>query len=60
MKQKISKLNTEWHLANKMSKNATVEERIKWHTEHAKNCQCRTGIPAKLQAEMKKRSIKTG
>lgn len=43
-----------------MSKNATVEERIKWHTEHAKNCQCRTGIPAKLQAEMKKRSIKTG
>ena len=58
MKQTISKLNKEWHLANKMPKSATVEQRITWHIEHLKNCQCRTDVPEKLQEEMKKRGVK--
>lgn len=51
------RLNKEWHLTNKMPKNPTIEQRIHWHTEHKKNCQCRNDIPEKLKAEMKKRGI---
>ena len=53
------KLNTTWHLANKMSKNATIEQRIQWHLEHLKHCQCRTDFPEKLKTEMINRDIKT-
>lgn len=48
------KLNKEWHLANPMPKNATLEQRIAWHIEHKKNCACRD-IPEKLKLEIKKR-----
>jgi hypothetical protein len=34
------KINAQWHKANRMPKNPTTEQRIKWHTEHAKNCSC--------------------
>ena len=51
------KINKEWHLANKMPKNPTFEQRVKWHKEHNKNCQCRPGFPKKLAEEMKKRGI---
>jgi hypothetical protein len=45
-------------MAHPMPKNATIEQRIKWHLEHLKHCNCRTGIPAKLKAEIRKRHIK--
>ncbi len=51
------KINAEWHRRNKMPKNATFEQRVKWHKEHAKECACRP-IPEKLKQEMKKRKIK--
>jgi len=54
MGKSISKLNKEWHLTNRMPKNATIEERIAWHLEHSKNCGCRP-IPDKLKAEIKTR-----
>jgi len=41
MGKSISKLNKEWHLAHPMPKNATIEERIGWHLEHSKHCECR-------------------
>ena len=47
----IMKINAEWHLANKMPKNAKFEERVKWHLAHAENCSCRP-IPEKLKNEM--------
>lgn len=50
-------INKEWHLKNKMPKNATFEERVKWHLEHQKNCNCRP-IPEKLLEEMKQKKIK--
>ena len=53
------KINKEWHLKNKMPKNPTFEQRVKWHLEHAKNCTCRP-IPDKLKEEMKKAKIKFG
>ena len=52
----MGKINTVWHIKNKMSAKATLEERIEWHLEHSKNCQCRP-IPEKLLIEMKKKNI---
>ncbi len=52
------KLNKKWHQAHKMLKNITIEERIEWHTEHLKNCQCRTDVPEKIKVAMDKRKIK--
>lgn len=51
------KLNKEWHLNHLMPKNATMDQRIQWHIEHAQNCQCRD-IPEKVLAEIKKRKLK--
>ncbi len=50
------KINREWHEKNRMPKNANLEQRMKWHLEHQKNCSCRP-IPDRLRAEMKKRKI---
>jgi len=48
------RINAEWHKANEMTKNATLEQRIAWHTEHARECGCRP-IPPRLLEEMRKR-----
>jgi hypothetical protein len=53
----MSKINAKWHLANKMPKNPTLDQRVKWHVEHARNCQCRP-LAGKILAEIKKRGIK--
>lgn len=45
------KINKEWHLKNRMVKNPTHEERMKWHIEHLKFCSCRLPTP-KLKKEM--------
>lgn len=37
----MNKINKDWHEANKMPRNATLEQKIKWHTNHAENCNCR-------------------
>jgi len=34
-------INAEWHKKNKMPKNATAAQRLKWHIGHQKNCKCR-------------------
>jgi len=49
-------LNAKWHLAYKMPKNPTLDQRIKWHIEHSRNCQCRP-IGGKILEEIKKRGI---
>jgi hypothetical protein len=46
------KINKEWHEKHKMPKNPTMEEKIKWHKEHAKNCGCRS-MPASLLSKLK-------
>ena len=48
------KINAGWHEKNKMPKNPTIEQRIKWHLEHAEECGCRP-IPAELQREIAKK-----
>lgn len=52
----MSKINAEWHSRNRMPKNATPEQRIAWHIEHARNCACRD-IPAGALKLMKERGI---
>jgi len=56
LNMKESKLNREWHLSHRMPKNPTLEQRLEWHVEHAKNCKCRP-ITGKLAEEMKKRGM---
>jgi hypothetical protein len=34
-------INKQWHLGHRMPKNATLTQKIKWHTAHSKNCNCR-------------------
>jgi hypothetical protein len=51
-------INKEWHEKNKMPRNPTFEQRVRWHLEHQKHCSCRLEIPEKLLEEMKKRNIK--
>jgi len=48
-------INAEWHKKNRMPANATFEQRVEWHTQHNKNCQCRPGFPKKLEEQMKKK-----
>ncbi len=35
------KLNADWHRAHRMPPNATLEQRIRWHTDHSLHCSCR-------------------
>lgn len=49
-------INATWHLANKMPKNPTLDERVAWHVEHARQCKCRP-LHGKILEEIKKRNI---
>ena len=53
----MGKINKEWHQENKMPKNPTREERMLWHREHAKHCDCRPVTP-KLRKELDEFFIK--
>jgi len=49
-------LNREWHLAHRMPPNATLDQRIDWHLEHARECGCRE-LPASVVKALKARGI---
>lgn len=52
-------INREWHLKNRMPKNATPEQRLRWHMEHEKHCACRKmteEMRGKLEKAAKKRA----
>jgi len=57
MESKPSRLNVSWHEKHPMPKNAALQQRIAWHLEHYKNCDCRD-IPETLKGEMKKLKIR--
>ncbi len=52
----MGKINREWHEQNRMVKNPTGDQRIKWHLEHSRNCSCR-GIPTGVLNLMIKKGI---
>jgi hypothetical protein len=47
-------INKEWHAANRMPKNATLEQRVEWHKAHAENCDCRE-MPKSIAEELRRR-----
>lgn len=49
-------LNAQWHEAHPMPPNATMDERVAWHLEHARQCGCRE-IPASIRRELEARGI---
>ena len=51
----MNRINKEWHEKNYMPKNATMEQRVSWHLEHQKNCQCHPTLPLSIIEEIKKR-----
>lgn len=52
----MAKINREWHEAHRMLNNASEDERIAWHIDHAKNCGCRK-IAGKLAELLQRRGI---
>jgi len=48
------KINKEFYLAHVMPSNPTINQRIYWHIEHQKNCNCRP-IPEILSIEINNR-----
>lgn len=52
----MKKINRSWHAAHKMPRNASEDERIAWHLDHARNCGCRK-IEGKLAELLKRRGI---
>ena len=34
-------MNKAWHERNRMPKNPTTEQRLAWHIQHERNCDCR-------------------
>jgi len=46
--------NIEWHSKHKLPKNATLDQRVKWHMEHARRCPCPSRDEDILE-ELKKR-----
>jgi mutator protein MutT len=51
------KINKNWHRKNKMPKNATLNQRIQWHVDHARECACRP-IPKNIQDKLLERKPK--
>jgi|GEM_PF-1118789 len=54
------KLNKEWHLAHKMPKNATLEQRIAWHEQHVKHCKCREMPESIAKAIAERNKLRNG
>lgn len=50
------KINREWHEAHRLSRNATFEERLEWHREHAEKCGCRES-PENIRLELARRGM---
>ncbi len=57
MKPTSKKINKEWHEAHPMPEKATIAQRIEWHLEHVKNCNCRP-MPEKLKMQMNEHGYK--
>ncbi len=49
-------INAEWHRANPMPKNATLDQRVAWHVAHAKACACRE-MPESIRTEAIRRGL---
>jgi hypothetical protein len=53
---KPPQLNKAWHEKHKMPAKATLQQRIRWHLQHRKQCGCRS-IPAKLAEALQAKGL---
>lgn len=53
-----TKINAEWHSKHRMPKNPSMDQRVKWHIEHARHCGCRP-LRGKILEEVKTRYMNT-
>ncbi len=54
----MGKINADWHNANIMPENASLDRRVDWHLAHLKACGCRKDLPPSIMAELERRGIK--
>ena len=52
------KINAEWHLKNRLPEDPTLDQRVKWHIEHARHCSCGS-LDEEILDELKKRYLNT-
>jgi hypothetical protein len=50
-------INAAWHRANRMPRNPSLDQRVAWHLEHARNCGCRA-ISGAMRDEILRRGLK--
>ena len=48
-------MNTDWHNEHVLGSNASMDERVRWHLQHAEKCACRP-IPKDVQDAIKAHS----
>ena len=52
-------MNREWHQAHVLGRGASLEDRIAWHEEHARECRCRP-MPDSIAAQIRARDAVAG
>lgn len=53
----MGSMNAEWHKKHPMPMPSTLDQRVRWHEQHRKHCECRKDVPPTIAAEFKKRGI---
>ena len=48
--------NRQWHERHRLGSGASLDDRVRWHLEHAEVCGCRP-IPARARKEIERRGI---
>ncbi|MGP8221847.1 MAG: hypothetical protein ACLQQM_02335 [Acidimicrobiales bacterium] len=49
-------LNRTWHAQHRLGAKASLDDRVRWHIEHAKVCGCRP-IPRLVLEEIERRGL---
>lgn len=52
-------INKEWHLAHKMPRNPTLDQKVTLHFEHAQHCSCRR-LDEKMRDAFVRRGLDIG
>jgi hypothetical protein len=50
------KINEQWHKAHRLPRNASFEQRLEWHRDHARECGCRKS-PENIRLELEQRGM---
>ncbi|TLZ61100.1 MAG: hypothetical protein E6K13_07460 [Methanobacteriota archaeon] len=48
--------NEEWHRKHPLGRNASLNDRVRWHVDHTENCGCRP-IPESVKRALRRRGV---